>query len=324
MKDKKAIAVNNDKYLDSLGCLVLNEETFRLLHSFGSLYWSNEDISSYFGIYNHRWWQEQVNNPLSEVSQAINRGRLEKRAAVELKILESALQGDIEAIDKYNELVRDKSFSISKLDLFGGTTDLNAWQKIQDYIVNGSKGELGFKERKYIDILMLIHSLDSQYGKRKTIKFLTTAPFMFSYEQAINMYSESTEMFFCNKKISREALKNKTADMLENLYLAAVNSAKTTKDFEAASNILIKRAKLLKLDEQEIKKLEPEIYRKQFRHFDLDPNSIGLPNIDRRLLAKQIEALPIPDNEKIRIRQDAAIDDLDIIERMHNESQEES
>ncbi len=323
MEENKDLSKTN-KYIDSFGCLLLNEETYTLLQNFGSLYWSSEDIATFFGIYNHIWWEKQINNPLSEISKAIHKGRLEKRAAIELNILQLSLQGDSEAIAQYNELVRDKSFSLSKLDLFGGTTDLNAWQKIQDYIINGSKGQLSTKEQKYIDILMLIHSIDSQYGKRKTIKFLTSPPFGFTYEQATNLYSESTEMFFCNKKISREALKNKTADMLENLYLAAVNSAKTAKDFEAASNILIKRAKLLKLDEQEIKKLEPEVYRKQFRHFDLDPSTIGLPNIDRRLLAQQIEALPIPDNEKVRIRQDAAIDDLDITERMYNESQEES
>ena len=62
---------------------------------------------------------------------------------------------------------RDKSFAVSKLDLFGGTADLEAWARIEEYLSSGKASDLSAKERVWLDLLMLIHSLDWKYGKLK-------------------------------------------------------------------------------------------------------------------------------------------------------------
>ena len=71
---------------------------------------------------------------------------------------------------------RDKSFAVSKLDLFGGTADLEAWARIEEYLSSGKASDLSAKERVWLDLLMLIHSLDWKYGKRVTMRFLTSKP----------------------------------------------------------------------------------------------------------------------------------------------------
>ena len=55
-----------------------------------------------------------------EVREAIEHGRLKKRADIEIAVARAAASGTPEAVKQFNEVVRDKSFSLSKLDLFGG------------------------------------------------------------------------------------------------------------------------------------------------------------------------------------------------------------
>ncbi len=259
-----------------------------------------------------------------EVREAIEHGRLKKRADIEIAVARAAASGTPEAVKQFNEVVRDKSFSISKLDLFGGPEDQGAFERIQDYIAEGSKGNLSQKEQVYIDLLTMIYSLDGQWGKRRTIKFLTSKPFSFSYEQASNMYAESIEMFFANRKVSKEAMRAKMADQYDTLYALAMQNARTTKDFEIAAGILSGKAKVLRLDQDDPQQLPAENYSKQFRVLSLSPEVIGLPRANRDELARQIDGIVAPEAVKKRLRVDAGIDDLDIVKFMDNVAQEEN
>lgn len=259
-----------------------------------------------------------------EVREAIEHGRLKKRADIEIVVARAAANGTPEAVKQFNEVVRDKSFSLSKLDLFGGPEDQGAFERIQDYIAEGSRGNLSQKEQVYIDLLTMIYSLDGQWGKRRTIKFLTSKPFSFSYEQASNMYAESIEMFFANRKVSKEAMRAKMADQYDTLYTLAMQNARTTKDFEIAAGILSSKAKVLRLDQDDPQQLPAENYSKQFRVLSLSPEVIGLPRANRDELARQIDGIVAPEAVKKRLRVDAGIDDLDIVKLMDNVAQEES
>ena len=259
-----------------------------------------------------------------EVREAIEHGRLKKRADIEIAVARAAASGTTEAVKQFNEVVRDKSFSLSKLDLFGGPEDEGAFERIQDYIASGSRGNLSQKEQVYIDLLTMIYSLDGQWGKRRTIKFLTSKPFSFSYEQASNMYAESIEMFFANRKVSKEAMRAKMADQYDTLYTLAMQNARTTKDFEIAAGILSSKAKVLRLEQDDPQQLPAENYSKQFRVLSLSPEVIGLPRANRDELARQIDGIVAPEAVKKRLRVDAGIDDLDIVKLMDNVAQEES
>lgn len=317
MEEKLQVTYNG--YCDPDGKLMQTPETIDALKHFGALCWSEPDMATVFGISDYKWWALQWKDNSSWVYKAYWYGRLEMRANVEINALNDALHGHTA---EYQELVRDKSFTLSKLDIFGGAESVEAWNTIREYIRTGKTERLSNQEKRYIDVLVLIYSMDGQYGKRKTIKFLTEEPFGFKYEQAARMYSESLEMFYCNRNVSTAALKAKTADQLESLYLAAVAAAKTAKDFEAAGNILAQRAKLLGLDQPEKQQLPAGAYQQRFTVVSLDPASIGLPAVDRNLLAAQIKQLEVPESVKERLKEDAGIIDMDIVKRFDDELSE--
>ena len=292
--------------LDELGCLA-------------ALGWSGKDMALWLGV---RERELEEAPECAAFREAISRGRLEKRAEIEIAVARAAGKGDLAAVKSFSEIVRDKSFSFSKLDLFGGAEREGALEKIQEYIAGGSKGELPRKEQVYIDLLTLVYSLDGQYGKRRTIRFLTSQPFGLPYDRAATVYSEAVELFYCNRNVSREALRNKLADQFDSLYIAARDAARTTRDFEAAAGILASKARALQLDKEEPRTLPPEAYTRPFRILSLSPEAIGLPPANRDELARQIDAVAAPEAVKRRLRQDSGIEDLDIAKWIEDEKEE--
>jgi len=319
-----SLANSGREWKDAQGRIHDDEETLLALRAFGALYWSTDDIAEWFGITDLAWWQGEVANRMSWISRTIRQGELQQRAKVELNILAGAINGNQDDVDTYRRMMRDKSFALSKMDLFGGADDEALWQRIQNYIAKGSPGTLSAKEQNYLDLLNLIFSLDAQFGKRNVVRFLTKEPFCFTHAQATNLYAEAVELFHANRKVSRDALRDKTADMYDTLYHAAIRSAKNAADFALAADILTKKTKLLRLDEESVQKLDPTVYQRMPTVVSLDPHDIGLEPANRRVLGEIINKLPVSSGEKARLCIDGGLTDLDVEKYLSDESQEAS
>lgn len=304
---------------------VLTPKLLDDLSSLAALGWTDAELAGFLDI-TERQLAAILADPTStddpNIRDAIKRGQLEKRAKIELAVVRGAMEGDSGSIDQFRDIVRDKSFSISKLDLFGGAEKEGAFERIQEYIASGSRGDLSDKERVYIDLLTLVYSLDGQYGKRRTVRFLTSEPFGLPYQRAADIYSEAMELFYCNRKVSKDALRNKMADQFDTLYVAARNAAKTSKDYAVAADILVNKARALQLDRDDPAKLPAEVYQPMFRLLSATPESIGLPAANRDELERQIETVVAPEAVKRRLRTDAGITDLDIVKYLEDAKEE--
>lgn len=304
---------------------VLTPKLLDDLSSLAALGWTDAELAGFLDI-TERQLAAILADPTPtddpNIRDAIKRGQLEKRAKIELAVVRGAMEGDSGSIDQFRDIVRDKSFSISKLDLFGGAEKEGAFERIQEYIASGSKGDLSDKERVYIDLLTLVYSLDGQYGKRRTVRFLTSEPFGLPYQRAADIYSEAMELFYCNRKVSKDALRNKMADQFDTLYVAARDAAKTSKDYAVAADILVNKARALQLDKDDPAKLPAEIYQPMFRLLSATPESIGLPAANRDELERQIDTVVAPESVKRRLRTDAGIVDLDIVKYLEDAKEE--
>lgn len=304
---------------------VLTPKLLDDLSSLAALGWTDAELAGFLDI-PERQLADILADPTStddpNIRDAIKRGQLEKRAKIELAVVRGAMEGDSGSIDQFRDIVRDKSFSISKLDLFGGAEKEGAFERIQEYIASGSKGDLSDKERVYIDLLTLVYSLDGQYGKRRTVRFLTSEPFGLPYQRAADIYSEAVELFYCNRKVSKEAMRNKMADQFDTLYVAARDAAKTSKDYAVAADILANKARALQLDRDDPAKLPAEVYQPMFRLLSATPESIGLPAANRDELERQIDTVVAPEAVKRRLRTDAGIVDLDIVKYLEDAKEE--
>ncbi len=299
----------------------LTPEDIAELQQFGVLEWDPRDIATYFGVDVDQFAAE-YKDPDSRVSFAITRGRLMARATIDRKILANAEAGDIPSITQLDKIRREKSFKMSKLDIFGAFDDKKAFDRVCEYIASGRTGELSNPEKLFIDLLTIINSLDRQFGKRATIKFLTQQ-FDFPYDRAADYYNQADALFYSNRSTTKEALRQKYAELLEDLAHAARAAAETAKDYEAVSEIIARAAKIRKLDEADIQKLPPQMYLRPIRMFSLSTEVMGQPEINRQEVAAQIQQLAVPEAVKRRIGRDALVEDIDIIELLeHGKSPE--
>ncbi|MEI3554413.1 MAG: hypothetical protein V8Q54_07085 [Alistipes senegalensis] len=263
------------------------------------------------------------NDPESIVTLAITRGRLQALATINKKLLSNAEAGDLPAINHLEKIRREKSFKTSKLDIFGTFDNDKAFRRVYEYMAEGRTNDLSNNEKLFLDLLSIINSIDRQVGKRAAIKFLTQQ-LGYSYDRAADYYNQADALFYSNRNTTKEALRNKYAELLEDLAHAAKNVATTPKDYEAVSEIIAKAAKIRKLDEPEIQRLPPQMYMRPLRVFSLTTDVIGLPPVNRQEINDQIQRLNIPETTKSRLRRESLIEDVDIIEILNYGKQSEN
>jgi len=294
----------------------LTRDQVEELQQFGALEWEPRDIAIYFGFDIDQFTAE-YNDPDSEIAFVIKRGHLQALATINKAVLRNAEAGDLPSVNQLDKIRREKAFKTSKLDIFGTFDDEKAFRRVYEYIADGRTSDLSANERLFLDLLTIINSFDRQFGKRATIKFLTQQ-LGFPYDRAVDYYNQADSLFYSNRNTTKDALRNKYAELLEDLAHAAKNTATTSKDYEAVSEIIAKAAKIRKLDDPDIQKLPADMYLRQVRVFSLTPEVLGLPAINRQEVNDQIQQLRIPEVEKSRLRREALIEDVNIIELLEN------
>lgn len=294
------------------------------LFELGKLRWDEKDVAAIMG-----WPQDllhkDMQRPDSEVRKFLVKGEMTARFEVERALYSGARDGDPELAIQFDRVMKDRSFRMTKLDLFGGAEDEKTFEDIQRYYQDGCPGDLSAKEQTYLEILQMVYSFEVQYGKRKTIILLGKEPYNLSRERAADLIAEAVEMFNGGRRVTKEAMRAHMADTYDTLYHAMIDSAATTKDYAMAASILEKKAKLLRLDQPDDVPVQKDEYQKRFRLVSLTPESIGLPAANRDELAAQIDALDyISERDARKLKMDAGIIDTDIIEILENVTQEES
>lgn len=304
--------------------ITLTEEQKQELITLGELQWEEDKIAAFFG-WDRKALHREMANPDSEISMLYLRGSLQAKFQLESRLLTDARGGNLTAAKQFSDLMRDRSFQLSKLDLFGGADSEDIIRKIVDYYNSGEASDLSGKEQLYLELLQMIYSFEIQFGRRKTIHLLTSPPYNMSHDKAANLHAEAIEMFNGGRRNTKEALKHHTANAYDTLYHAILDSASSPKDYALAASILDKKVKLLELDKPEPVLPPDDQYRKVIRLSTSNPEEVGLPEANRDELAAQIDSLDsLTEAEKNFLRQDAGIVDMDIVERLQYVTQENS
>ena len=287
----------------------LDEEQIEKLEQLAALGYEPGMIARYFNL-PVKPFEQIAADPTSFINYHIEAGKFKAMANESLAILAKAESGDIDASKRIQEIRKDRSFKISKADIFGAT-DRKSLQALEDWIQGGSKSDLKTDEKIYLDALTLMNSMDRKYGRRNTVGFFVKT-YGLKHARASEMYDEAINLFYADRQVEKKALRIKKAEFLEDLARTAFERAETAKDIEIAANIEMKAAHLRGLDQPDPEKLPAEAFRKPIRIFSLDAPDISLPALNRNDIAKQIDALEIPESDKSRLRKDARIETIEL------------
>ena len=293
------------------------------LQQLGELRWGIDRIASFFG-WKKTDLEEELRNPDSEVRACLLRGELMAAYNMESRLLSDAKSGNSTAIKQFSDLVRDRSFKLTKLDLFGGSEDSIIYEHVQELIDKGVSAHFSNDEQLYIQALQMVYSLSVRFGDRKTVKLLTKPPFSVNYARAKEMLCEAVELFNAGRRTSKEAMRYHIAESYDTLYHAILETAKTPQELAMAAAILDKKAKLLQLDRPEIEAVKPEMFPRMYKFSSLTPESVGLPVANRDVIAAQIDALTdVPESEKEIFKMEGGVKDFDLIKLMDQAIEEE-
>lgn len=299
----------------------LDDEREQELERLSALGYSHEDMALYFEVDKAVFVQKAL-DVNSEVYYRIQRGKLKSLAMEHMAVLEAAEKGTLAAVQELRTIRRDRGWELSKLDVFGGIADKKLIENITDYLESGSINKISKEEAIYIDALSLMNSMGRKIGRRNTVAFFSGPPFHLKMSRASEMYDEAVNLFYTDRGVEKKAMRNLFAEELSEAARIVRDNAKSSKDWEVFGDLKMKAAKLLELDKEDPDKLPQDAYLKPVRVYSLDPTSVGLPETNRQEIAKQIEALEVPERDKRRLLQDARNIPINIEEKLH-ELQEE-
>lgn len=200
--------------------------------------------------------------------------------------------------------------------------DKSYFDTLQDYIASGCTMELTADELDYYNALYALVGINRKYGKDNAIAFLMHEPFNVERMRARKMYSEAINLFYLNDTIENNAHRNLMYDNLMKAAQVVLQNAVSSKDMEVYGNLNIQAAKIKQLDKPDPVKPK-EIDDKPIKIYDLNPEAVGLSSANRQILAAQIDSVDLPQTEKIRLKRDANIVDIDF-EEMLNDQEEKT
>ena len=200
--------------------------------------------------------------------------------------------------------------------------DKSYFDTLQDYIASGCTMELTADELDYYNALYALVGINRKYGKDNAIAFLMHEPFNVERLRARKMYSEAINLFYLNDTIENNAQRNMMFDNLMKAAQVVLQNAVSSKDMEVYGNLNIQAAKIKQLDKPDPVKPK-EIDEKPIKIYDLNPEAVGLDAANRQILAAQIDSVDLPEREKVRLKRDANIVDIDF-EEMLNDQEEKT
>lgn len=282
------------------------------------------DIALYFDI-DREELVDAMSSPDSRIDYHYRRGIIAARAKEEMALSSAAEVGDSKSIALLSQIRYRKNFEAARKGIFYDSeiTD-SVYSKLESYIQSGSTNDLKPGEALYLETLTLMNSMRRKYGRANTLRFFQKPPFEMSYSKAREMYEHSLNLFYSDSTVEKKAMRNLKAQQLEDAADMVLATAKEPKDFEIYERLVTASAKIRQLDKDDPPPVPKNTYDRPFKYYSLDPKMIGISDLDRNVLARQIDGIVgATEAEKRKARQDGMIDEVKF-EEILDEHQEET
>ena len=195
--------------------------------------------------------------------------------------------------------------------------------RLQDYIADGSKGELSEEERAYEDLLFSVAGIIRREGKPSAMAWLQ-ADRGCSRHVADRICSEAVNLFYATDSVRAEAWRNL---LFEKLLTATVDWERTfittdeesgerkctakAKDFEAYAKI-IKQAAIIKQLSEKTDPAAPVTNNQQINIFGTSVQDVGLPVTDRRAIMQNPYFQQLRKGDQQRLEMELGLKPLDV------------
>ena len=201
--------------------------------------------------------------------------------------------------------------------------------RLQDYIAEGSKGELTKEERDYEDLLFSTAGIIRREGRPSAQAWLM-AERDCSRHVADRIVYEAINLFYAVDHVRAEAWRNLLFDKLltaardwEHIFTGIDKESgerKCTakaKDFEAYVKIIKQAASLKRLSERD-EQLVINSHNQQINIFGTNAQDIGLPATDKRAIINAEYFKTLPKKHQQRLEMELGLQPLDVDQMLDN------
>lgn len=201
--------------------------------------------------------------------------------------------------------------------------------RLQDYIADGSKGELSEEERDYEDLLFSTAGIVRREGRPAAQAWLM-ADRGCSRHVADRIVWESINLFYATDHVRAEAWRNLLFEKLltaardwEHLFTGIDEESgehKCTakaKDFEAYVKIIKQAAVLKRLSERD-EQLVINSHNQMINLFGTNAQDVGLPATDRRAIIQADYFKQLPKKHQERLEMELGLKPLDVDQMLDN------
>ena len=157
-------------------------------------------------------------------------------------------------------------------------------------------------------------------NRMSIIKFIQGEPYGLSEYLATKYYSDAINFFYLDIKIKKQAWRNMIADDLSRSAALCLKTAKSSKDLDIYKNIKLAEYNARQLNEPEKEDIPDSFYKKPYKVYTLDSRKVGREPENRNVLAAHIDSLNIPEADKLRVKRDAMIEDVNFLEDYEDKS----
>lgn len=182
---------------------------------------------------------------------------------------------------------------------------------IYDFVENGNPDNVPQGIVEYLELLNKVYGMtnrtDKFGSKQMIVKHLVKADGL-SHYKASKLYNESIEYFYNEVGISKNALRNFYASIMEKAMNFSIETMKDASDGKKIADMAKMIAETKGAFDEEPEVLSPELFRTPFIIYSCDADFLGLPKVDRNRLGSQIDAYPeLSEKERVHIKREAGI-----------------
>lgn len=204
--------------------------------------------------------------------------------------------------------------------------------RLQDYIAEGSKGELTADERDYEDLLFSVAGIVRREGRPSAHAWLMDDRGC-SRHVADRIVWEAINLFYATDHVRAEAWRNLLFDKLltatrdwEHTFITIdeeTGDRKCTakaKDYEAYVKI-IKQAAVIKQLSEKTDPAPPVTNNQQINIFGTSAQDVGLPATDRRAIIQADYFKQLPKRHQQRLEMELGLTPLDVDQMLDNSTE---
>lgn len=278
----------------------LTEDQLQEVEQLSGANHSVKDLALYF-LLDEKQFEEAFNAENSIIKKHYDRGRLMVNAAINMKLFDSAKDGNITANQQlqkaaaYNKLENAKKRAT--LD-----QERHKFNQLQEFIQKKHKGELSPDFALYYEQLDMVRAL---WYKRETKGFIMNALLSsykdLTYYQAKKRFEEAINFFYLDSEIQLAAWANAYADFMDQMAAICFEIG----DFEQAK-FITKEAFNYRKEAENFKPKDDSDKQKIIVIYTSNTEMQGLPKANRARLKSHIDSLPdISDSDRNRLHFEA-------------------